>query len=198
MFFYAVPIFLGASLLLSATGPLLQHWFSRDNPGRSPYRLYALSNVASLLALLSYPVLFERFLRLPAQSWLWSGAYATFVLLCAALAWRQFRASGSSGSGGPAMYAVPMADDPPPTVHRSGAGHVADAARASVDADPPLPTTAAAGDPATGGAPVDRLPSPVALALWLVLPAAGSAMLLATTNRLTQDVAVVPFLWVLP
>jgi hypothetical protein len=39
--------------VLSATGPLIQHWFSRANPGVSPYRLYALSNVGSLLALLS-------------------------------------------------------------------------------------------------------------------------------------------------
>ena len=39
-------------LMLSATGPLLQAWFSRAHPGVSPYRLYALSNVGSLLALL--------------------------------------------------------------------------------------------------------------------------------------------------
>ena len=43
--------------VLSATGPLIQHWFSRANPARSPYRLYALSNVGSLLALVSYPFL---------------------------------------------------------------------------------------------------------------------------------------------
>ena len=34
--------------------------------------------------------------------------------------------------------------------------------------------------------------------LWLLLPACASALLLATTNKLCQDVAVVPFLWVLP
>ncbi len=40
-------------LVLAATGPLLQAWFSKANPGVSPYRLYALSNIGSLLALLA-------------------------------------------------------------------------------------------------------------------------------------------------
>ena len=45
--------------VLSSTGPLLQGWFSRMHAGRSPYRLYALSNVGSLLALVSFPVVFD-------------------------------------------------------------------------------------------------------------------------------------------
>ena len=48
--------------VLSSTGPLMQQWFSRANPGRSPYRLYALSNVGSLLALVTYPFLVESYL----------------------------------------------------------------------------------------------------------------------------------------
>ena len=67
---------------LSATGPLLQAWFSRACPGRSPYRLYALSNVGSLAALLSYPVVFEPAFDLEAQAWLWSGAFLIFAPLC--------------------------------------------------------------------------------------------------------------------
>ena len=42
--------------LLSSTGPLIQAWFSRTCEGESPYRLYALSNVGSLAALLTYPL----------------------------------------------------------------------------------------------------------------------------------------------
>jgi hypothetical protein len=45
--------------VLSSTGPLMQKWFSQTHPHRSPYRLYALSNVGSLLALVSYPFYFE-------------------------------------------------------------------------------------------------------------------------------------------
>src|SRR5438876_5980559 len=37
-------------VLLSTTAPLLQDWFSRENTGESPYRLYAWSNAGSLLA----------------------------------------------------------------------------------------------------------------------------------------------------
>ncbi len=47
-------------LVLASTGPLVQAWFSRVYPKLSPYRLYALSNVGSLVALLSYPFYFER------------------------------------------------------------------------------------------------------------------------------------------
>jgi hypothetical protein len=57
--------------VLSTTGPLLQGWFARIYPGVSPYRLYALSNLGSLLALLSYPFVFERFLKLREQALWW-------------------------------------------------------------------------------------------------------------------------------
>src|SRR5437879_791305 len=61
----------GPYLMLSATGPLLQRWFSLIRPGESPWRLYALSNFGSFLALLSYPFAVEPFLRLRTQAWIW-------------------------------------------------------------------------------------------------------------------------------
>ena len=64
--------------LLSATSPLLQHWFAQAAPRRSPYRLYALSNVGSLLGLLSYPFLVEPNLRLGAQGWIWDALWPVF------------------------------------------------------------------------------------------------------------------------
>jgi hypothetical protein len=67
--------------LLSATSPLLQHWFAKAAPLRSPYRLYALSNVGSLLGLLSYPFLIEPNLRLGAQGWIWDAGYALFFVI---------------------------------------------------------------------------------------------------------------------
>jgi hypothetical protein len=66
-------------LLLSTTGPLMQAWYARSFSGVMPYRLYALSNLASMLALLSYPVLVEPFLELRSQAWAWSAGYALFV-----------------------------------------------------------------------------------------------------------------------
>ena len=69
---------------LSATSPLVQAWFSSRCPGRSPYRLYALSNAGSLAALLTYPFVFEPALDLPQQSTLWSGAFTLYAALCAA------------------------------------------------------------------------------------------------------------------
>lgn len=73
--------------ILSSTGPLLQSWFSRQAPGTSPYRLYALSNIGSLLALVSYPFVVEPALSSPVQASTWSwgfGLFAAFCVLCAA------------------------------------------------------------------------------------------------------------------
>ncbi len=69
-------------LVLSTTGPLLQSWFAALWPGKSFYRLYALSNAGSLLALLTYPVLVERYLPLESQAWLWSLGAWLFLLSC--------------------------------------------------------------------------------------------------------------------
>ena len=57
-------LLLGASVglpyfLLASTSPLLQAWFVRARPGGNPYRLFAVSNLASLLALVGYPFVVE-------------------------------------------------------------------------------------------------------------------------------------------
>jgi spermidine synthase len=82
-------------LLLAATGPLLQAWFARAFPGRSPYKLYAVSNVGSLLALLAYPFLVEPQIALSAQSGAWSWVFVACgfaVLACGGQAFRAERA----------------------------------------------------------------------------------------------------------
>lgn len=79
--------------LLSATSPLLQAWYWRRYQHAVPYRLFALSNFASLLALLSYPVAIEPWLRSAVQSVGWSALYGLFALLCAATAWGSARAA---------------------------------------------------------------------------------------------------------
>jgi hypothetical protein len=72
--------------LLSTTGPLVQHWFAQERPGSVPYRLFALSNFASLLGLLSYPLLFEPHFTVKEMSTFWSAGFALFALFCGALA----------------------------------------------------------------------------------------------------------------
>lgn len=155
-------------LLLSSTGPLLQGWFSLTNPGRSPYRLYALSNVGSLLALVSYPFVVEPNLNLHTQSMIWSGAYAAFALCCGWCAMRLMRS--------------PVA-----------AQAFQEAARLREEAA----FQASSGDPAASTTPT-RKPNFVDVLLWLGLSASASCMLLAATNQMCQEVAVVPFLWILP
>ena len=137
-------------LALAATSPLLQEWFSGLRPKSSPYRLYALSNTGSLLALLSYPFLVEPVLTRSTQADLWAWGFGIFALCsgaCALWIWRSR----------PSLTVIALSDE-------EGAG-----------------------------AP-DRLTR----VLWMALPAVASVLFLAVTNQISQDVAVVPFLWVLP
>ncbi len=70
--------------LLSTTGPLLQAWFARSYPGaRNVYRLFALSNAASLVALVAYPFVVEPYVTTREQAIGWSIGYGLFALLCA-------------------------------------------------------------------------------------------------------------------
>jgi hypothetical protein len=131
--------------LLSATSPLLQSWYGRTHPSALPYRLFAFSNAASLLALIAYPTVVEPSAATYTQAAGWSGAYALFAVVCGATAWL-----------------------------------IKDSA--------PAPTPAGATPP----------PPARRQALWLVLSACGSMLLLSITNHLTQNIAAVPFLWVLP
>jgi hypothetical protein len=162
--------------VLSSTGPLMQQWFSRENPGASPYRLYALSNFGSLLALLSYPFYFETHFTRKAQAIFWGWGLVVYAVCAGVCAMRLLRTRSVEDRG---------------------------LSERSAEPDP-----SAASDPSTHDplhSTLDRLhstlstrPSSVTYFLWLLLPACASALLLATTNKICQDVAVIPFLWVLP
>src|SRR5512136_2743670 len=64
--------------LLSSNSPLIQAWFDRAFPQKTAYRLYALSNIGSLLGLVTYPVLVEPYLALAWQGRIWSLAYVLY------------------------------------------------------------------------------------------------------------------------
>src|SRR5207248_204936 len=130
--------------LLASTSPLIQAWFSRARPGENPYRLFALSNFASLIALLGYPFFVVPNFAAREQVSLWSWLFGAFAILCAVVAWR-------------------------------------------------TPQTAPAAE-ADAAAPIGKS----GYAWWLALSASGSVLLLAVTNHLTQNVASVPLLWLVP
>lgn len=163
-------------LVLSATGPLIQRWFNLARPGVSPYRLYALSNAGSLLALLGYPFAVEPLLGREAQSWAWSGGLAVFAVLCGACAWQIRRL--------PESEAVPAS---PPTPSPTDPAAAALAEPAAPDNPQPSDGNSAAAAPGAS-----------AVFFWIALPAVASLLLVAITNKMSTDVAVTPFLWVLP
>ncbi|MCY7388220.1 MAG: fused MFS/spermidine synthase [Burkholderiales bacterium] len=89
-------LLLGATIglpyfLISTTSPLVQVWFSKSYPGASPYRLFALSNLASMIALLGYPFIFEPWITTKQQAIGWSIGFGVFGVLIAATAWFAFR-----------------------------------------------------------------------------------------------------------
>jgi hypothetical protein len=135
--------------ILATNGPLMQAWFSRLFPQQSYTRLYALSNIGSLLGLLAYPIFIEPILSLRAQGWMWSLGFALFGMLAIWIAIRSGRVTTPSQ----------------PNVNSA----------LSVDG-----------------------PSFALISLWAILSATASLFLLAVTNQITQEVAVIPFLWVLP
>ena len=146
-------------VLLSATSPLIQAWKSRT--GGAAYHLFAISNFASFIALLSFPFLVEPRLSSHRQAQLWSALYALFVMLCSLTAW---------------MSRSESADATPVVNAEIGQTTQESAVTAGVE---------------IRSSRRDWL-------LWLALSACGSVILLATTNLLTEDVAPVPLLWVLP
>jgi SAM-dependent methyltransferase len=131
--------------LLSTTTPLLQAWYGQVRREGRPYRLFAISNAASMLALLSYPVVVEPLVSTRHQAMGWSIAFAGFVALCATLALRK-----------------------------------TDAGAPEVPRDP------------------ESIPTREDKFFWVALSATSSTLLLAVTNHLTQNVAAIPFLWILP
>jgi hypothetical protein len=92
--------------VLSTTGPLLQSWFARVRPGTSPYPLYALSNVGSLLALLGYPFLVEPWLGRGAQAWGWGAGFVLFAVACAVCAVDVLRHEGPGSAKVPLSAGV--------------------------------------------------------------------------------------------
>ena len=140
--------------LLASTSPLLQRWLSAaaGSPAqkRSMYRLFALSNFGSLAGLLSYPFVIEPLSTVHVQAWVWSCAYAIFVMCFISYAWKRLQ--------------LPDRHDAP--------------TRARMASDIP--------------------PPPGRYAYWIACAALGSALLLAVTNQVTQNVASIPFLWIVP
>lgn len=131
--------------LLSSTSPLLQAWYTQGRERATPYRFYALSNLGSMLALLSYPFVVEPKFTRALQAKGWSFAYAGLAIVCAGISLLlRYRSM-------------------------------------------PSPTTELALPPARR----------VQL-MWISLAACGSALLLAITNHISQNIAAVPFLWIIP
>jgi len=137
-------------LALGATSPLLQVWLSRIEKGPVPYRLFALSNLASLLALGLYPTLIEPYFTLHAQRLTWCCGFLIFAVISAVLTWKTRASTQTSKTE-------------------------------DVQDETAIPPTSL----------THKL-------LWLLLPMAASMQLAAVTSHLTENIAAIPLLWILP
>ncbi len=162
-------------LLLSATSPLLQVWMARRSGGGVPYRMFALSNVGSLLALVAYPVAIEPYFALRTQRLVWAVGFAVYAGMCGWLALRGGAAAVKATSGGD-----------------EGGSEIGVEKRdlRSPQDDEPWGDDREAVEKHGGGR---RRPW-----LWFGLSAAAAMQLCAVTSHLTENVAALPLLWVVP
>ena len=181
-------------LLLSATSSLLQAWHTLGRKGARPYRFYALSNAGSLLALLSYPVLVEPLVSTHHQASFWSVGYGVFVALCATFAFRPpvLRSVSAAASLEPKQLRTrdagrtnlaldQIAEKVPPTVILSEAKNLSCCDQATKKDDSR-----------------DERPGWRLQLLWLGLAASASALLVSITHYVSQNIAAIPLLWVVP
>ncbi len=155
--------------LLSSTSPLLQAWYVRRTGSKFPYRLFALSNFGSMLGLISFPFLVEPNLTSRQQAWGWSAIYVAFVLLCGSAA-----LISSAKPASPEDAEEPIDDEAVP---------VRGAVPVVATMEPPPPS---------------QRPPWRELVLWVSLAACASVLLVSITNHLSQNVAPIPLLWVIP
>ena len=152
---------------LSSTGPLLQKWFS-ESFDKSPYRLFALSNFGSLLALVSYPFFFEANWGIVSQAAMWSAGFAAFTLCCGYCAWQTYSLSSQR------LSAVSITGT---SSHSKSPGSVSEVQPSGI---------------------IEGPPSLFQMVKWIVLPTLACIVFLAVTNEVCQNIATVPLLWIVP
>ncbi len=158
--------------IISTTSPLVQSWFGKSHPGTSPYRLFALSNLASMLALLGYPFLIEPWISTRQQALNWSFGFVLFAGLIAVLAWQRIRGPNAATDSTETGYT--NTDSAAQTNADQAVQRNADS---SAYAAPPLAR--------------DKL-------VWIVLSGLASVLLLSVSNHLTENIASFPLMWVFP
>ncbi len=163
-------------LALSATNPLLQAWYARGEGGAGltpPYRLFALSNFGSLLGLIVYPVWIEPNFSLRTQTLAWSVGFFAFALVCGVILMGRRNIGDVRG----------LAEE------KAAALRTAAAAQ-----DVAVPDVAVASSPT-----ISPAPSPSERTFWLLMAGHGGSLLLsAVTSHLSQNIAAIPLLWIVP
>lgn len=74
-------------VVLASTGPLVQSWYGRLFPEANPYRLYALSNMGAILALVGYVLVIHPRLGLESQFICLFVGFVVFASLFSILTW---------------------------------------------------------------------------------------------------------------
>ena len=151
-------------LMLGSTSPLLQVWWARREGGVVPYRLFALSNAGSLLALVAYPLVVEPRLTLAMQRAWWAVGFAVYAGLCGWLGWRSETHVSEARHGAPEVVAE----------QETNAGIL----RCAQNDKQPI--------------------SAGRRWMWFLLPMGAAMQLSAVTSHLSQDIAAIPLLWILP
>ncbi len=188
---------------LSATSPLLQVWWARRMGGVVPYRLFGLSNVGSLLALVLYPLVVEPRVTLARQRVAWGAGFVVFAGLCGWLSLGgQSESQRTRREGEDTERFVDSGDVSPArggVLGRKGVGGRGGWSSSGSFDSGAHDVSAFAQDDDDLGANDDGLGTrPGWRWMWFLLPMGAAMQLSAVTGHLSQDIAAIPLLWVLP
>ncbi len=174
-------------LVLASTSPLVQVWWARSEGGVVPYRLFALSNAGSLLALVLYPTVIEPRMTLVEQRGWWAAGFVVYAGMCGWLAWRSMgvvqEEAGSSAA---------LRNENKKTGNDELRGSLHPAAHEA---------SGFGGDDGILEEGREKTPTSVGVGrrwMWFLLPMGAAMQLSAVTSHLSQDIAAIPLLWVLP
>jgi len=213
-------------LVVSTTAPLLQRWFHNTGhpAARDPYFLYGASNLGSILGLIMYPVLVERYLDLNEQAWFWLWGYIVLAVLVAGCALLVLKAPATVQM--PGVGDAPVVEESPPEMPMPEP-----VSSTAVTATPPAPVVQRSTAIRRGGKRGGRgargpvVPSavrgptinikkpaeprqleedkpyevtPLRRLRWVGLAAVPTSLMLGTTTYISTDISPVPLLWIIP
>ncbi len=186
-------------LVVSASAPLLQKWFANTShpSAEDPYFLYGASNFGSMLALICYPLIVERYLRLGQQSFDWTICYGLLTVLTATCGIFLWQSPTHGDSDARAETRMDEATSESSHQIRASKHDIRGGRRRQWEGG----SRPHSDFEKTMTQDIPMLSGPVTwlrVLRWVALGFVPSSLMLGATTYITTDIAAIPLLWVTP